>query len=56
MMLHSCKATAVNAALVPYNSHVTPTQVPYVALSEVDNRTLMGILVLQCESERFAQI
>lgn len=56
VMLHSCKATAVSTAFVPYNSYVTPTQGPYVALPEADNQTPLGILVLHCASERFSQI
>lgn len=54
-VFYTCKATTVSPGLLLYNLGVRPLQMPRGALSEVDNQTTLGILVLRCETGRFTK-
>lgn len=55
-VFYSCKATTVGPGLLLYNLSVRAVQMPHAALSEVDNQSPLGVLVLQCETERFGPL
>lgn len=51
MYFIAARLPRLSPGLLLYNLGVRPIQMPHAGLSEVDNQTPLGILVLQCETE-----